>query len=283
MAKKIKISRKQIKKPDEFISWSEQAWNWFQEHVWETLGIIAGFIVLVLAVQGGSGWLKSRTTQSAIEFGKSMEILRADVSGTSQPQGFFTTSNYSSESEKYRAALSSFESIINNYSKSMEAELSLLYAGRLNEKLEDYNKAIDYYNKFLTTKAAATGQELAASSQLGVGRCYFSMQQYEKAIEFLDKAIESKTIYSPEAMLFAARSYYFSGKPEKGKELLQMLKKDYPESKSAQYADFLARYLPKHSSEIKKGQPIDASSENKEMIKLESELGTGNTAFELPK
>ena len=75
MAKKIKMTRKQMKKPDEFLSWTEQVWDWSQEHLWEALGIVAGVIILVLVIQLLGGYLRGRGDTSAQDMGKALDGL----------------------------------------------------------------------------------------------------------------------------------------------------------------------------------------------------------------
>lgn len=284
MAKKIKMTRKQMKKPDEFLSWTEQIWDWSQEHLWEALGIVAGVIILVIVVQLLGGFIRGRGDTSSQDMGKALAILRADVGKDKASSLNPTAANtYQTDDEKYRAAQTSFETVLTEHRGSIEADLAMLYLGQINEKLKDFAKANDYYLKFINTKTTQKDADLANSAYLGLGRCFYAQKQYQPALDNFNKVIESKSVYSPDAMSYAAMSYYLMGNQDQGKEMLARLKKEYPEAWVSESSDFLAQYLPKEADKIKNNQGDKGKgSSNVHNVDLDPMLQNSNTLAPKP-
>lgn len=274
MAKKIKITRKQIKQPDDFLSWSENAWNWIEDNTWQVTGIVLGVIVVFLLIQGGIYWAKGQGDSPRLALSAAMNTLYEPVVPEDESLVPGMARGFRSEREKQEVIANLFESIITDHPDTVEARLSVIYAARSYEKLEEYDKSIDYYNKFAESELSTMVPDLKESSLLGVARSYYSQGQFSKSLEYLNKIIESKSAFRLDAMILGARCHFKMNEEEKANEILGKLNSEFPEAWLSQPADFLAEYWTNRDEIIKEGQRIKEENLNK------GEVVTGDTLAE---
>lgn len=253
MAKKIKISRKQIRQPDEFLSWSEQAWEWAEEHVWELMGAIAVGIVLILLVQGVAVWVRGKSDAPARTLAEAQLILRKPVNPQTDDniipgmdQGF------NSEQDKLESAAASFEKVVKDYPDTTEGSLAILYLATTYENMEQYDKAFDYYSKFQATKVASLQPELQNAALMGKARCLHQQGDFDAETQILDKIIAADSIFTVDAKIALARiKATRRDDPEAATQILEDLKKDHPDSWTARDARFLPGFWKQVRAEQK--------------------------------
>ncbi len=268
MAKKIKISRKQLKKPDEFLTRSERAWDWAEEHVWEIAGAVAAVAVLFLLAQGVVYWLRQRAEEPKIAMAEALEIMKKPVMEGQEEIIPGIDAGFMSEDEKYEAAVHAFGVVIKEHPETVQSRLAFFYLGRAYENLGRYDEAISSYQSFLDTEIADRKSSLNHSAILGVGRSLYSLGKYDEALEKFELIIESDSAFKPEAMNYAARCYKEKNELEKAAVMLKRLKDEYRDHWIARPSDFLVKYWREH-------QTFDAQgfeSSDQKSMELEEEF-----------
>jgi tetratricopeptide (TPR) repeat protein len=263
MAKKIKISRKQMKQPDDFVSATEKLMEWAEEN----LLIVGGGVLLIIVVFLGANFVKGSVKKGSMkpanDLAAAMHVLDAEVKTFGIDDGMpinpLAMITYSSEKEKYQAAIDKLEPVITNHKGSPEADMALLYLANSHEEIENYAKAADYYNQYANSEL---GKKRAVyykhSGLLGSARCDFRLGNYKKSLETSTVIIESDSPFKEEALILASKANFENGNAEAAQKNLDTLKEEFPESWNTQVAD----YLITHWKEIKKNEEDGAGSSN---------------------
>jgi len=108
-------------------------------------------------------------------------------------------------------ALEMFKSVVEKYPKTKTGAASLYYSGNCSLTLNNYDEAIDYYNKFLG-KSDKSFVYLRALAYEGLGYAYEGKGEFTKAIEWFEKQKnEGKGVDISVALLNIARCQELSG------------------------------------------------------------------------
>ncbi len=222
MAKK-KTSRKALlKEPDEFLSFSTRAVNFFNAHLRaiQYIGYAVG--IIVLAYLAGYAYLRSvnKNAQHAYNiahytFSKSLK------------EGL--------TSEKLRESEALFKTVVDEYGLSKVARLALpnvAYAKFIEKK---YDEAIELYKKFL---GKVSGNERYESlAHLAIAGCYEAKGDLQGAVESLGPVVDRPDDPFREIAMFnLARLYRLSSRHEKEKEILNRFVQEYGSSPFAPMA-----------------------------------------------
>jgi len=242
MAKKIKISKKKIKKPDEFIGWSEKAWDWAEENIWIVAGVLVGVAVLFILGQGLMFWMRSASDSPKAALASATRILRAPVNTGDESLIPGLSEGYQSEKEKYEAAAASFKSLMEEYPDTLEGEMAMQYLAGAYERLGENENAMIFYNKFLKSGVAMKEEALKHSALLGIARLNYKKGYYQQALERFEQVAESDSAFKIDALVQMARCHFKIGDGDKAKEILLSVRSDYPDSWIAQDSDFLAKF-----------------------------------------
>jgi len=133
-----------------------------------------------------------------------------------------------------------FLAIMDQYSMTKSANLSKYYAGICYLKLGQFEKAIEYLEKF-------NGKDMVVASMAkgGIGDAYLELNQPDKAIKYYLEAAEGKKndFSSPIFYMKVAQVYEVQKNFEKALEYYKLVKKDYPRSVEAQEIDKNISYM----------------------------------------
>lgn len=127
-----------------------------------------------------------------------------------------------------------FLAIIDQYSMTKSANLAKYYAGISYLKLGQFEKAIEYLEKFKTKDLV-----IAPMAKGGIGDAYLELNQPEKAIRYYLEAAEDfkNEFTSPLFYMKTAQVYEIQKNFAKALEYYKLIKKDYPRSFEAQEID----------------------------------------------
>jgi len=174
-----------------------------KEYVKENLNQIAsvGSILLIIAA-GIFYWQYSSLKaekDSFSSFSTALTIMSKDVK---------TETEREVESQQ---ALEIFKAVVEKYPGTKTGVASLYYSGNCSLTLNNYDDAIDYYNKFLN-KSDKSFIYLRALAYEGLGYAYEGKGEFTKAIEWFEKQKnEGKDVDISVALLNIARCYELSG------------------------------------------------------------------------
>jgi tetratricopeptide (TPR) repeat protein len=260
-----KVSRKELKEPDEFLSFTVRALKWINE---QKVVLIVGALAVVVVILGMYGWrwyALSKERAASVDFIKAREILdarvipRDDAAGTSSSDGSFA-----SEDDKFRAAIAEFEMVSKSHSNSATAALATYYVAEYSRRTGDYDKAIENFKSYLKSEGPAG--ELAAFAVEGIAAALEAQGKDDQAAQQYKRLTESPFDMQPDRGLFhVARLEQKAGRTAEAKRLYNEIVEKYP--KTNYMRDIQDRLSLLEDPEAPKGAAKDA--EKKEEPKKE--------------
>ncbi len=222
LAKKVKLTRKEIKGPDEFITTSVQVMEYLQDHVKPIvigLGAFVAVIIIITGIAAYSASLESKAMDATAVVQSSLEPL---PTGEGEEPVEITPA-------MYKDAAVQFSEVYGEFSRTNGGKMAVLYAGDAFFKAKEYDLAIEQYEKFLSVFSGEPLLMFLAKESLGYA--YEGKEEFAKAAEQFEKTI------TPEAgenrmfgIINAARCYQASGNKEKAVTLYEQFIQEYPES-----------------------------------------------------
>jgi len=177
MVKGRKVSKRQLKEPDEFISLTERAIHFTGRH---GKAIAAGgilILVLILAIVFFRMGERKKEEQAARNYQVASEMFEK---GTVQGQ--------EGSAQDYKEALVKFNEIVTEYPRTSFGKLSLIYAGNIYLREGEYDEAIKSYSTFL--EKAGKEELYRYFAWEGLGRAYEGKKDYGNALATYQKILE---------------------------------------------------------------------------------------------
>ncbi|HLA69496.1 MAG TPA: tetratricopeptide repeat protein [Bacteroidota bacterium] len=220
---KKKISKREIKE-DKLVTTYFEAQSWFEQNR-KRLGTLATILVVVVAAT----WIyfndrASSSLNATTDLGKVMRFY---------DQGQYQTAINGSPQENVRG----LEQIVNDYGSTASGEIARLYLGNCYFSLAQYDRALELY------RDTDIGEKsLMASVYAGIAACEAEKGNVAESARFYEKAASTDTqnLHTAEYLYRAAGNYVQAGEKEKASDLLERLKKDFPQSTYAREADRLS-------------------------------------------
>ena len=209
MVKGRKITKKQLKEPDEFITITERTFVFIRQHTKKIAAAGVILLVLILAAVFFQMWEKRKEEDAARAFGVALEISGR---GTAQAQ--------ESSAQDFKAVLEKFDEIILKFPRTSSGKISLVFKGNILLKLEEYDEAIKTFTIFLDKAGKERLYRYFAWE--GLGHAFEGKKDYAKALEAYKKILDIGEGYQlAEAHLSIAYCYE---KLNKNKEALENFK-----------------------------------------------------------
>ena len=177
MTGKKKITKKKLKKPDEFIHFTEKALLFITHHIKQ---IVAGGIIVfivILSIFFFYKWEKQKEENAYRQFGLAMEFLQ-----------MVSSPNQERSPSEYKNVLEKFDEVITKFPRTSSGKLSFLYKGNIHLRLSEFEEAIKAYQTFLSKSGKEKLYRLFALE--GLGYAYEGKKDYEKAIQTYQKILE---------------------------------------------------------------------------------------------
>jgi tetratricopeptide (TPR) repeat protein len=256
-----KLSHKELKEPDEFLSFTVRALRWINQ---QKVALIAGALALAVVILGTFAWkwyALSKEKAASVAFIQAREILdarvipRDDSAGTSASDGSF-----SSEDDKYRAAIAEFEQVAKSHSNSATAALATYYLAEYSRRIGDYDKAIENFKSYL--KSEGPSGELAAFAVEGIAASLEAQGKDDQAVQQYKRLTESPFDMQPDRGLFhVARLEQKAGRNDEAVRLFNEIIEKYP--KTTYMREIQDRLSVLEQPEAPKGTPEGEKSEEK--------------------
>ena len=238
MARRKRITRKQLKQPDEFITLSVRIFNYSKENLSTILKSI-GAVMLVLII--AAGWItykRNEELKANIRFYRGMEIYLAakeQQAKESEPSenSVSTFPEGADIKENYTLALGKFERVVHKYPGTKVARLALLYAGHSAFAIGDMERAIEFYQRYF--KEGGQDPIIDLIVQEDLAHAQEQAGKFEEAIDTYQQIIDTAPSDSQkaQAMLGVARSSEKLGRTSEVISLYETILSDYPDIKEA--------------------------------------------------
>jgi tetratricopeptide (TPR) repeat protein len=213
-----KITKKQLKQPDEFLTFTDQAFHFVINHRKEFVigGIVA--LVVVLSVVLFRLWEDKKEGEANQKLSLALERVEAAISPSPQA----TPANT-------QGALEKLDELTKDFPRTYAGRIALLYKGSLLLKMEKFDEAIQAFQDFLSKMGKEKSYGLLALD--GLGFAYEGKKDYEKAIENYKQIITTDEKFeSGEAYLKIGRCYEKLGKNKEAVESYQSFLRASPKS-----------------------------------------------------
>jgi TolA-binding protein len=225
------ISRHELK-TDEFVSFTDTAYEFYLEHQKQVL--IYGTVVAVVAavVLGSFFWYRSRTQAAASALSAALATYHAQLPSPGQPPpaGGVT---FTSAVARAAAAQSQFKAVADKYGRLKAGQLARYYYGLTQL---DLGKTADG-EATLKRVAGHGGSEAAPLAQFALAGLYQSEGKTQQAIAALQKLEKSKSaVLARPAVLMQLAELEKTSNPVEARKIYQQLSKDYPNTSTGQQA-----------------------------------------------
>jgi tetratricopeptide (TPR) repeat protein len=240
LVKGKKLSRKEIKQPDEFITVTHQVIDFIMQYK-VALAVTAGLIVvLIVIVTTVASYTKNTEKQAQNAIYAAMKDYYAEVkdpkaeadkeaSADKAVKANSDAVTYATASEKWQAAAKKLEDFHSRFPSSNTGKLSMLYIGNSYYELADYAKAIEWYEKFI--QAVPSTHEFVLLAYNSLGYSYEQKGEYQKAIDAYKKIVDqSKMLMDEQAYLNMGRCYEQLKAYDKAIEMYENIKNKFPQS-----------------------------------------------------
>lgn len=231
MKVKKKITKKKLKQPDEFISFTEKTYRFVSHHLKK---IAIGLIVLLAMLSSFfllQMWNQKKEDAANQKFMIALEAYQR------------VSSSYREGSvEEFKKALDGFEEVIKDYSKTLSGKQALIYKGRIHLHLGEFDEAIQAYNAFLKNAGKEKLYKLFAFE--GMGYAFEGKKEYEKAVNAYLEVLKLGDRYNWAGIhLNLARCYERLGKKSEAIENYRAFLTNSPKSLSTNAARRKVSYL----------------------------------------
>jgi len=230
MVKGKRVTKRQLKEPDEFITLTERAFIFFGQHS-KKLTIGGVFIlVLILAIVLFQMSERKKEEEAARLFGVALETYER---GTAQAQA------REDSGQGLKEALAKFDEVVSKFPRTSSGELSRLYEGMIHLKQGEYDDAMKAYTLFLEN--AGKEKIYRCLGWEGLGHTYEGKKDYAKALEAYQKLLDIGEGYQlAEAHLNMGNCYEKLGKT---KEAVDNFKVFVNNSQKSFLADVIVRKI----------------------------------------
>lgn len=235
MAKKIRIPKKALKKPDEFITTSVRVINYISANSTRVAGYIGVFLLTAFIVIGWRVHTRNLEKKAFLKLNQSIGTFHLGERADKEPENPSEEGNpeaeYDKSQEYYDNAINGLGRVISEFPDSVAATYAHLYLGHCFYQVGEFNKAAETYEKFLE-RCSEQGPKMLAYPKLG--RCYEEMGNYENALNYYLNLLKINDISIKEfAYEGAARCYEKIGDTQKALETYQTALDEYPSSLSS--------------------------------------------------
>jgi tetratricopeptide (TPR) repeat protein len=176
---KRKYTRKQLRQPDEFISFSMKAWGVVRDNA---VRVIVMLVVAALIVAGVWTWTyfsDARAAKATGVLSKAFEIYNQTVVPMEAlPPSEDGIPRFKTHKAKLEAAEKEFTQAVERSSGTLKG-LALLMRAGVRYELGRYDKALEDYNQYL---GHSGNKAFRFNAQEGVGYCHEARKEWDKAL-----------------------------------------------------------------------------------------------------
>lgn len=200
MAKKVKVTPKELKKPDRFREFIAKALVITSEN-YRIILIVFAAVIIVLAGALIGVFIHERRELAA--------------------NSLFREAMTSYQKENYEEALSKFLSLEKEYPRANVSKIALFYAALINYNTGKYDEAINLLNDFL--KSGVKDPMLKDAAYLTLGTASFDKGNWQQAIDYLSNLDKEHNPYRNQAKLHIAFSLEKLGKSSEAEAIYKQL------------------------------------------------------------
>ena len=194
---KIKIKKKEIKRPDEFITFSARIITWCRENLKIVTGVTAGVALFIVILGAAFVFKANREANAADLYQKALALYP-----TGSPEGNNPT--------EYAQATTALEEVQQRYGSTTVATTALVDLGNIYFDQGAYDKTILCYKDFL--QRTDRSNPLHDPVLMSLGETYEAKGSYQDALKTYQLlANEGAPVYQVQVQLYLGRVYEAMG------------------------------------------------------------------------
>ncbi|MGZ3567485.1 MAG: tetratricopeptide repeat protein [Thermodesulfobacteriota bacterium] len=206
MASARKIIKKKLKEPDEFVTLTERAYLFINDHFKPIAGGGIAVLILVLLFLLFQRWERGNEENA-------FQMLNAAV----ETYQMVSSPYREGSAQEYKNVLEKFNEVATKFPRSLSGKLAILYQGNIDLRLGEFDQAIQAYESFLQ-KGGKEGLYRSFAME-GLGYSYEGKKDYEKAINAYRREVElDENFQLASAYLGLGRCYEKLGKTKEAVE-----------------------------------------------------------------
>ncbi|MBI5494382.1 MAG: tetratricopeptide repeat protein [Deltaproteobacteria bacterium] len=224
-----KQEKKELLKPDEFISTTGRAFQWLQDN---SQTVLTGIAVLFggAALVGALSWYQgSRNSEASLDLYRALKPYHRPVSAVSAPDATAEDEKpFATAKEKWTAARDALKPVADKHAGNGAGRLALLYLADTHAHLGEYADAITAYQKFIRDTSASdamrwVGLQGLASAQEAKGDTKDAAKTFEEMVTLPGKQGRDIGYFNAGRILVGSAD---AADKTKGKDLLGKLSKE---------------------------------------------------------
>jgi len=213
-----RITRKQLKQDDEFVSAAEWIFRWIADNRRQLMAAIGAVFAAAIVWWGVSAWMGSRTDDASLLLYHAVQTFEGDAaSGTLVPGG------------DVDAAEIEFQQVVDSYGRSDQADMAKLYLARIALSRGQTNEARAV---FVDLSQKHGNDVIGRLATLDLIDLRIASGQFEEVTGELESMIVDQDGGLPrDAALYKLGEVFVdSGDPERARTYFERLVEEFPES-----------------------------------------------------
>lgn len=232
MATTKRITRKEIKQPDEFVTFTARSIEFAQGHIREIIIGVAALLALGLLIWAASAYSNKKEAQASRLLAQAQALLQPNAPEAQAGQPVPTGAQ--ADPEAAARALVLLQDVAENYKRTEASKVARILLGQRYYEAGDYDTAIDTYEAFLKK---ARKPELQAMAREGLAYAHEAKEDFTQAAICYEQLSESSlTNVQGWACLGMARCYERLGEVRKAIDAYRTLLADSPQHPKAEEA-----------------------------------------------
>jgi outer membrane protein assembly factor BamD (BamD/ComL family) len=212
MATKVKVTQKELKKPDKFLEFIDRSTNYLADNYKLIVYFISATIVLIIIFFLINSYLDDKTSDANLIYN---QAIAAKSSGD------------------YDKAIEKFTLLQNSYSGQKVSDISLYYTASIYYTQNKYDQTISFAINFLNKNPKDSNMIDAANSLIAMS--YLNKQDYQNAVNFASRISNPDSPYSDNAQMTKGLALEKLGKYDQASEIYnKILTNMYPNSFQSQ-------------------------------------------------
>jgi tetratricopeptide (TPR) repeat protein len=225
MAATKKISRKEIKQPDEFLTLSARGIEFAKQHTRELIIGAACVLAIGLLFWAASARSEKRETKASHMLAQALALLNPEPGETQSGQA--APGEVRADAENQAKAVALLQDVVDHYKRTEAAGPARILLGQHDYDSGNYDAAIDCYQDFL--KMRNRKPELTAMAYEGLGYSYEAKGDFSQALSNYENVKETHLAnVQGWAYLGMARCYEKLGELQKAVDTYRTFLADYP-------------------------------------------------------
>lgn len=216
---KSQLRRKDLKRPDEFVSYGQQALRWVQEHRQVVLGVGLAVLVLLLIVGGIVNYRRNAQAQANADLAEALTVYRAG---------------------NFAEAAKRLGEVHERWANRGPGRLAAVLGGQAQLRAKQWETAAVQLDS-LAKHADGLPKELVQSVEVGAGYAYEGSGKTEEAARAFEQAEQTGGPYSAVARYEQLRLALRRGDRGRAETVLEALQRESPDSAETRRAKALLR------------------------------------------